>query len=308
MRYLLVDSGHLVGRCAAVAQQLMTTGGIPTGTVHAFLRGLSFVRNQQKVDYKQLVCCWDGGRSEYRKKLYPEYKSGRGPAEPTEDDIRRREEHYTQVGILRKMLGHLGCKQVWVKGVEADDIIGILATLYVDMGHDVIVYSGDYDFHQLVSPHVRILAPKDDTPKGERDIFFKWNVGSIEEILLTKAIIGDTSDAIKGVHGVGPKKCEQVLQYVKLVNKYDVEFNSLVNSEKERKILETCKASIDIIRRNLKLVTIPRTFEECPYSLEQQEEIMKQLLESSNFADRLQFLNALRELELNSILEQINLW
>lgn len=308
MKYLLVDGGHLAGRCGAINTGLYTSEGVPTSVTHAFLRGISYVRNLLKVDYKQLVICWDGGRSEFRMALYPGYKAGRVSEDSTPEDLKRREEFYQQVNDIRTLLSFLGCRQIWVKGTEADDVIGIVSKFLEDNPiNEIIIYSGDYDMHQLVSDRVLILGPKDTVPKTKKQILFKWNVETVEEILLTKAIIGDGSDAITGIFGIGTKKCEQVLPYVKLVDG-KVVFDSFLPNEKIRKIFDKVRAGSDIIERNLKLMRIPRTIEEAPYSSDQKEEILKQFIESGNSSDRSKFINMLRMLQLQSILDMLHVW
>jgi len=150
-----------------------------------------------------VVCAWDKGRSKPRLKLLPEYKGHREKnRDPDEQKALLENIHITQ-----KALHHLPVKQIVMEGIEADDIIGYLTTI---LKGQKIVVSNDRDMLQLVKSGTWVFLPDKNKVISNHNVEEFLGV-PVEKYVLFKALVGDASDNIKGVHGVGPKKAKKII-------------------------------------------------------------------------------------------------
>ena len=297
MRRILIDGNHLTGRCNATLSEMTTSRGVPSGVVYGFLRGLHYLHLEHNVDYPEITVCWDRGRSEKRMALYPEYKANR-----TKDQTPEQEQAYIQyvkqIHALQGVLDTIGCRQVYAQKVEADDLVGIFSRHYSECGETVLIYSGDHDMHQLVTENIKILDPK----KGILDVDAiekHWGV-KVWMIPELKAVMGDSSDNIAGVKGLGPVRARLFLQY------YDCPLKDI--PAKDQKYVKLARDNYSIIERNLLLMKIPRSWEESFYTEDQALEAMECLLNSGQLRDERKFFEFLYAWELNSILENPTRW
>lgn len=308
--YLLVDANNLAARCHHSMNELSTRGGIKTGAMVGFLKGISWVRWKTQIPLRDTVIIWDGGHADYRLKLYPEYKQGRKLNEPkTPEDERDSAAYKAQLAFLREIMDTLEVKQLQVGGVEADDLISIFATLTGHGGGRSIIYSGDGDMHQLHSPTCSIFDPKKEL-MGWGDIKTKWKVQEPSDLLLYKALVGDPSDNIKGVKQIGPKRAQIVCCYLraKLTRKgWRVEVKRTGWDEKDGKWVDKALAEQKLIQRNLKLMALPSSFAESYYTHDQAEEALTQWLTPSTRNTR-KFIAHLERFELHSILDNLTNW
>lgn len=304
MRYLLVDGGHLAGRSRAAMKDLITRSGKRSGTIHGFLRGLSYVRKQLNIGLSEVLVCWDGGHSEERLKLYPEYKAGRIPENPTVEEAEERKQYIQQLCHLTYALQYLGIPQIHVAGVEADDLVGIMATFYSHRGDRPIILSGDHDMHQLISTQCDLWDPKKELQTLD-DILRRWELPDTDQVLLYKAIVGDNSDNISGINGVGDKRARVILSRMSRMDIHSDPprfWTNLLNiDEKDLKWVDKFDANLDIIIRNIKLMRIPRTWDEAPYKTEQKVECLEQLLAPIESSDE-KFVQFCSEWELEAVL------
>lgn len=206
---LLVDGSNLLMRCIKAMEHSGLRGGQrqdwQTGPLTAFIGALSrFCK-----DYRPgaAAVCWDEGPSKRRLDLHPGYKASR--TVPTAEQAERKE---TAFGMTRTFLKAAGIQQVSVPGYEADDVI---AAYWATACHDVrLIVSGDKDFLQLVDERTAQLRP--DGGGGYR----AWTVEEVEDhygcsgwrLPLLMALMGDASDGVPGVRGLGPKKALSALQ------------------------------------------------------------------------------------------------
>lgn len=307
-RLLLVDGNNLAARCFHAMPELASEEG-RTGAIYGFIKGLSWCRYQTKVPMHQTVVFWDGGRSEVRKKIYPDYKAGRSMEK--ED----REDYHRQIDVIREILEASGCNQIYVPGTEADDLIAIFCAFLRKQGDSAVIYSADGDFHQLFCSTILIFDPKKEM-LGQADIDAKWNCAR-EKIVLKKALVGDSSDNIKGVPKIGDKRASLVVAYLGI--RYDknspsdpghsyrvcVEKNGW--SEKDGKWIEHALEHKRLINRNIELMRLPQRWEESHYSDEQALDAMEQWLKKPK-KNRRKFIELLGRYEMDSILENLANW
>lgn len=306
MRKLLIDGNHLCGRNWATLRDAMTTDGRHSGVVFGFIKSMLYVHKELSIDFPEMVVFWDGGRSEFRKKLWPGYKSGRYSADPTPEEKELRNAYIHQLNELRQLVDHWGCKQAWASGVEADDLIGVYARFYVTQGYQSIIFSGDHDMHQLAEPCVSIFDPKLKL-LNVGEICAKWGYTDVKEIPYFKAICGDSSDAIPGIKGMGPVRARQVLKYFD-----NGTFNFDLVDKKDEKYVKEFIRNLELVDRNLKLMQLPRSWKEGVergiFTVEQCEEASGRLANSGKSADDVKFNSFLTHWELNSLLGKVGVW
>ena len=199
-RWLLIDGFNLAYRCFYATPALTRADGFPTNALHGWVKSLWRLIDQEKPAHTAVF--FDLGGSRERLALHPEYKAQR--AEMPEDLAR-------QIDGVKTLTRLLGLAAVEIDGVESDDLLATCAVRRAEAGDDVLIVSSDKDFAQLVGERIRVLLPPPSAqPRlgwrlldaaGVRE---KFGVGP-ERIVDYLALIGDTSDNIPGLNGVGPK-------------------------------------------------------------------------------------------------------
>ena len=181
-------------------RELTTLDGRPANAIYGFLSMIVKLLKDKKPEY--LVFCYDLKEPSFRRDLYSEYKANRSemPIEMAQ-----------QMGPLKSIAGLLGIPEVEAQGFEADDCIGTLAKLFSEQDFEVLIVSGDKDFAQLVSSSVKIYDTMKDIIYDPRLVVEKWGVPP-EQFIDYLALIGDSSDNIPGVAGIGPKSAEKLLK------------------------------------------------------------------------------------------------
>ena len=198
-RLLLLDGHSLAYRAffALPAENFSTSTGQHTNAVYGFTSMLiNVLRDEQPT---HVAVAFDVSRQTFRTEEYAEYKAGRS-ATPTE--------FQGQISLLHEVLDALKIPFVEVEGYEADDVIATLTTQAVDKGMEVLICSGDRDTLQLVSDQVTVLYPvkgvSDLSRMTPEAVEAKYGVGPDHYSDLA-ALVGESSDNLPGVPGVGPK-------------------------------------------------------------------------------------------------------
>jgi len=203
-KIMLIDGNSLLYRAFYALPLLQTRDGIYTNAVYGFLTMLN--RATREVQPTHIVVAFDRDRVTFRNDTYSEYKANRSSAP---------DELGGQFQIIREVLEALNITYVEMQGYEADDIIGTLSCKAEQEGIECIIVTGDNDTLQLVSEHTHVYMTK----KGisEIEVFDparvkeKWEVEP-EQMIEIKALMGDTSDNIPGVPGVGPKTAIKLIK------------------------------------------------------------------------------------------------
>jgi DNA polymerase-1 len=190
---LLVDGSSYLYRAFHALPDLRSPAGEPTGAIYGVL---SMLRRLQ-VDYKAefLACVFDAKGRTFRDDLYEHYKANRPPMP---DDMSR------QIEPLHEAIHALGWPVLVIDGVEADDVIGTLATMAHAAGVKTVVSTGDKDLSQLVNDHVTLVNTMSNELLDEAGVRAKFGVGP-DRIVDYLALVGDAVDNIPGVDKVGPK-------------------------------------------------------------------------------------------------------
>ncbi|UCV28700.1 DNA polymerase I [Ferribacterium limneticum] len=190
---LLVDGSSYLYRAFHALPDLRNKAGEPTGAIYGVLNMLRRLESDYKADYKAVI--FDAKGKTFRDDWYPEYKAHRPPM--PEDLVQ-------QIEPLHAAIKAAGWPLLMVDGVEADDVIGTLATNATADGIETLISTGDKDLTQLVSSHVRWYNTMSNELLDEAGVEAKFGVppGKIVDYL---ALVGDTVDGVPGVAKCGPK-------------------------------------------------------------------------------------------------------
>ena len=209
MRWMLVDGFNLAFRSHFAMERigLRRADGFPTGALHGWVRTLWSLEDGEKPD--RTVVFFDLGGSERHLAALPDYKAQR---EDTPADLE------LQIPELKRLTALMGPRVVEISGVEADDLLASAAKRLAAEGHEVVIVSADKDFGQCVGgPVTQLLPPPTANPAlGWRrldaaGVKEKFGVPP-ERIPDYLALVGDTSDNIPGLRGVGPKTAVKWLE------------------------------------------------------------------------------------------------
>lgn len=244
-RLVLVDGYSLLFRAYLTpGPYFATADGRPTGAVRGFTNMLLTLLNQEKPD--AIYVCWDAPGKTFRDEKFEQYK---GHRPEVAEDLR------AQFPVAREVVAAFGIGAAETPGFEADDLIGTLATVGVKEGYQVVIVTGDSDQLQLVGGGVTVRMTR--TGVSDTEVFDparvreKYGVGP-EQIADYKALVGDTSDNIPGVPGIGKVTAAKLLQqYPSLPNLLEH-----LDELPPGKIRDNLTANIDVARLSLELATI----------------------------------------------------
>ena len=208
MKLLLIDGHSILNRAFYGLPDLTNSKGEHTGAVYGFLTMLFKELDEEKPDH--LIAAFDMSAPTFRHKMFDAYKGTRKPMAP---------ELKEQVPRIQEMLKAMGVTVVTMEGYEADDILGTLSRLSEEAGMDVTVFSGDRDLLQLATKKVKISIPKTKKTGTEIENYYENQVEELygvtpKQFIDVKALMGDSSDNIPGVEGIGEKTaCSLIKQY-----------------------------------------------------------------------------------------------
>ncbi len=210
-KILLIDGHSILNRAFYGVPMLTNHQGIHTNAVYGFINIMLKALDDEKADY--IAVAFDLKAPTFRHKLYSEYKGTRKPMP---------EELHEQVPIIKEILQAMTIPVITLEGYEADDILGTLSKRSQTAGYEVSILSGDRDLLQLADTHIKVRLPK--TVKGQtiienyypEDVLNKYGVTPAEFIDL-KALMGDTSDNIPGVPGIGEKTATAIISKYKSI-------------------------------------------------------------------------------------------
>ncbi len=198
--FILVDGSSYLYRAYHAFPPLTNSKGEPTGAMYGVLNMLRSLIIQYKPSHVAVV--FDAKGKTFRDELYEEYKSNRPPMP---DDLRE------QIEPLHEMVQAMGLPLLSITGVEADDVIGTLALKAASDGRNVLISTGDKDMAQLVTPNITLINTMTNVILGPDEVKEKYGVPP-ELIIDFLALMGDSSDNIPGVPGVGEKTALGLLQ------------------------------------------------------------------------------------------------
>lgn len=275
---ILIDGSSYFFRAFHALPPLTNSKGQPTGAIY----GVANMIKKIIKDYQpeEIAVVFDAKGKTFRDEWYPEYKAHRPPMP---------QELSSQFQPLIQLLQAMGLPLLIIDGVEADDVIGTIATQATDKGIPVVVSTSDKDMAQLVNEHVSLINTMSNYSMDINGVKEKFGV-SPEQIIDYLTLIGDTVDNIPGVTKCGPKTA------VKWLTEYQTLDNLISHADDiGGKVGEYLRDSIPHLPLSKKLVTI-KTDLDLPLNLNQL---------TLNPADKDQLIELTRELEFKSWLKEL---
>ena len=255
-KIVLIDGHSILNRAFYGLPDLTNSAGLHTNAVYGFLNILFKILEEEKPDY--LTVAFDVHAPTFRHKMYAEYK---GTRKPMAEELRQ------QVPVMKKVLKAMGVVIVEREGYEADDILGTIARRSEAAGLSVSLVSGDRDLLQLATEHIKIRIPKTKRTGTEIEDYYAADVKAAYQVTPTefidvKALMGDSSDNIPGVPGIGEKTAISLIAaYGSIENAY-----AHVEEIKPNRAREALKEHYDMAQMSKTLATI-ETDCELPYDL-----------------------------------------
>jgi DNA polymerase-1 len=236
----LIDGSAYFYRAYHAVTPLTTANGLPTHAAYGFTNILLRVIKEKGPEF--LAVAFDAKGPNFRHDMYSEYKANR-PSMP--DDLA------VQIPYIKKIVEAHNILTFEEQGVEADDLIASAARKLAALGHKVIIVSGDKDLLQLVNDDITIWEPMKDVVMDSGGVKKKYNVEP-DRLLDFFALMGDKSDNIPGVPGVGPKSAE------KLINQFGSldELYKNIDSLKKSKMKENLEAHKEDAFMSRKLIDL----------------------------------------------------
>ncbi|ASZ09348.1 DNA polymerase I [Mesoplasma chauliocola] len=233
-KILLVDGNSLLFRAyyasAYAGSVLKTSSGIPTNAVYSFANMLTSLISER--DYFDVKVAFDKSKKTFRHDKLENYKAGRSA---TPEDL------IPQFQIVREFLDSANISWWEKENYEADDLIGTMAKIIESNceEYEVEILTSDKDMFQLITDKTKILLPKTGTSNlelfGKEELLIKWEV-SPENVVDLKGLMGDPSDNLKGVEGVGEKTAIKLLKEFKTIEGIYEQINSIGGKLQEKLI------------------------------------------------------------------------
>ena len=238
--YLVDGTAYVYRAFYAIRQQLSTSAGLPTKAVFGFKNMLQKLVQKEKPQY--LGVAFDERGPTFRHEMDPNYKANRPPMP---DDLE------VQIPYIHRLIEAFNIPTIRLQGFEADDILGTLARRFEAQGCDVVLVTSDKDLCQLVTQHTTILDTMKEQRFGVAEVKERFGVEP-QYVVDFLGLMGDSSDNIPGVPGVGEKTARQLLE----------EFGNLdalldqVDAVKRPKLRESLRDNAELARQSRELATI----------------------------------------------------
>ena len=276
----LIDGSAFIYRAFHAVAPLTNAEGFQTNAVFGFVSMLNKLLKEKSPTH--LAVAFDSRGKVFRHEMYPDYKANRPPMPA---------ELAAQLPYIKQVVEALGLASFEETGIEADDIIGTAAQALSREGNKVIIVSGDKDLLQLVDDRITMWDPMNDRVMDSGGVEKKYQVGPAQ-LLDCFALIGDSSDNVPGVPGIGPKTAAKlIIEYGSLEGLYE-QVEGFKKSKMKERLIDNREAAFmarDLIRLKTD-VTVPLSPE--GYTLgEKDEETLRRIY------SELGFTSLLRELD-----------
>jgi len=267
-KFFIIDGNSYIHRAYHAIRGLKNSDGFPTNAVYGFTNMLMKIM-EESPEYIAVV--FDAAKKSFRNNIYPEYKANRPPMD---------EELAVQIPYIKKLVNAFNIPVIVEEDVEADDVIATLTNLFGDK-FDIVIISSDKDLMQLLSSNVIMWDTLKNVKYSPESVKDKFGVKK-DFIIDYLSLVGDSSDNIPGVKGIGPKTA------VKLIEKFGTIENIYENLEnishkKTRQLLEAGKdnaflsKSLVRLKNNLKLSLDNESLKFKSYNLKELESLFKEL-------------------------------
>ena len=245
-KIVLIDGHSIINRAFYGVPDLTNSEGLHTNAIYGFLNIMFRILDEEKPDY--LAVAFDLKAPTFRHQMYDAYK---GTRKPMPEELRE------QVPVLKEVLQAMGIPLLMKEGFEADDLLGTAARVSEEKGISAVIVSGDRDLLQLATDNVLIRMPKTKRGTTEIENYYAADVKEAyqvnpPQIIELKALMGDASDNIPGVPGIGEKTATNlIVAYGSIENAY-----AHVEEIKPNRAKEALRNHYDMAKMSKKLATI----------------------------------------------------
>ena len=245
-KIVLIDGHSIINRAFYGVPDLTNSDGLHTNAIYGFLNIMFRILDEEKPDY--LAVAFDLKAPTFRHQMYDAYK---GTRKPMPEELRE------QVPVLKEVLQAMGIPLLMKEGFEADDLLGTAARVSEEKGINAVIVSGDRDLLQLATDNVLIRMPKTKRGTTEIENYYAADVKEAyqvnpPQIIELKALMGDASDNIPGVPGIGEKTATNlIVAYGSIENAY-----AHVEEIKPNRAKEALRNHYDMAEMSKKLATI----------------------------------------------------
>jgi DNA polymerase I len=242
----LIDGSGFIFRAYHALPPLTNPSGVPVGAVVGFINMMLKLIDEQATTnsetHHHIAVVFDAGRSTFRNRIYPQYKANRPPAP---DDL------VPQFGLVREATRALGLSAIELADVEADDIIATYARIARERGIEVTIISSDKDLMQLIGDGVHMFDAMKNKPIGPAEVQEKFGVLP-DRVLDVLSLMGDSSDNVPGVPGIGPKTAAELISQFGTLE----ELLERAGEIKQQKRRENLQQFADQARLSKQLITL----------------------------------------------------
>lgn len=288
-KIVLIDGHSILNRAFYGVPDLTNSEGLHTNAIYGFLNILFKILDEEKPEY--LTVTFDVHAPTFRHEMYADYK---GTRKPMAEELRQ------QVPVIKEVLQAMNIEIIEKAGLEADDLLGTISHICEEKGMDVAIISGDRDTLQLATEHVKIRIPKTKQGRTEVEDYYAADVKekygvTPTEFIDVKALMGDASDNIPGVPGVGEKTATKII----------VEYGSIENAYAHAEEIRPPRASKNLQEywdqacMSKTLATID-THADIAFNLEAAEHGNPYTKEAHDYFQRLQFKNLLSRFDVET--------
>ena len=304
-RVLIVDGLNLYLRVFAVNGTL-NDNGVPVGGLVGFLRSLAYAIRE--INPTRVIIVYDGaGGSQRRRKIHSDYKSQRKPGkritrwDAFKDASEEKDAMKIQFSRLLDYLDFLPINVISIDKIEADDTIAYIAYKLLDK--DITIMSSDQDFLQLVSERITVWSPTKKKFYTPRMVMDDYRVPA-HNFLMYKTLMGDKSDNIPGVKGLGPKKLPKILPDLLSQNTLDLDFILEYAGKGEESMHKRIVESETQLRLNEELMDLKNP----PISGELKLQISRLIEAPINLLSRNDFIIMYNDDQLGNAIPTPDLW
>ena len=304
-RVLIVDGLNLYLRAFAVNGAL-NDNGVPVGGLTGFLRSLAYAIRE--VNPTRVIIAYDGqGGSQRRRKIHPEYKANRKPGkritrwDAFKNATEEKDAMKIQFSRLIEYLDFLPINVISIDKIEADDTIAYIAHTLLD--EDVTILSADQDFLQLVNERITVWSPTKKKFYTPRMVEADYGVPA-HNFLMYKVLMGDKSDNIEGVKGLGPKKLPKIVPDLLTQTTLDLDFILEHAGKGEEPMHKRISESETQLRLNEELMDLKNP----PISGELKLQITRLIEAPINLLSRNDFIMMYSDDQLGNAIKAPDLW
>ena len=250
-RLYILDAHSLIYQVFHAIPEMTGPAGLPTNAVFGFVRDLQFLRKQKKPDY--LVCAFDSPGPTFRHEIYPEYKANRSEMP---GDLR------SQIDVIREILDAYHIPVLAQPGIEADDFLASVAHQAGERRIEAFLCTADKDMRQAISDHACVYDLRRNRVLDRAFLESDWGV-TPEQVIDYQAMVGDATDNVPGIPGIGPKTASSLLQKYGTFEGICAHVDEIPRKGVRTKILQG-KASIQTGRQLVRLRTdleLPESWE-----------------------------------------------